>query len=29
MKDSTQEQMDKLRALLADSPLKYVKADDE
>jgi hypothetical protein len=29
MKDSTQEQMDKLRALLADSPLKYVKADGE
>jgi tetratricopeptide (TPR) repeat protein len=27
MKDSTQEQMDKLRELLADSPLKYVKTD--
>lgn len=29
MKDSTQEQMDKLRLLLADSPLKYVKTGDE
>jgi hypothetical protein len=29
MKESTTEQMDKLRALLADSPLKYVKADGE
>lgn len=29
MKDSTQEQMDKLRPLLADSPLKYIKADGE
>ena len=29
MRDSTQEQMDKLRALLADSPLKYVRADGE
>lgn len=29
MTDSTKEQMDKLRALLADSPLKYVKADGE
>jgi hypothetical protein len=29
MKESTQEQMDKLRALLADSPLKYVRADGE
>lgn len=29
MKDSTQEQVNKLRALLADSPLKYVKADGE
>jgi hypothetical protein len=27
MKGSTQEQMDKLRQLLTDSPLKYVKAD--
>jgi len=27
MKDSTQEQMDKLRRLLADSPLKYVKTE--
>jgi hypothetical protein len=27
MKDSTQDQMDKLRRLLADSPLKYVKAE--
>lgn len=27
MKDSTQEQMDKLRQLLADSPLKYVAGD--
>ena len=29
MTKSTTEQMDKLRALLADSPLKYVKADGE
>jgi hypothetical protein len=29
MKDSTREQMDKLRQLLADSPLKYVRADGE
>ncbi|HST52195.1 MAG TPA: TRAFs-binding domain-containing protein [Pyrinomonadaceae bacterium] len=29
MKESTQEQLDKLRRLLADSPLKYVKADGE
>jgi hypothetical protein len=29
MKDSTEEQMGKLRALLADSPLKYVKTDGE
>jgi tetratricopeptide (TPR) repeat protein len=29
MKDSTQEQIDKLRLLLADSPLKYIKADGE
>ena len=29
MTDSTREQMDKLRALLADSPLKYVKAEGE
>src|SRR5207253_2382944 len=29
MKDSTQEQMGKLGQLLADSPLKYVKADGE
>jgi hypothetical protein len=29
MRDSTQEQMDKLRALLADSPLKYLKAEGE
>lgn len=29
MKDTTTEQMNKLRALLADSPLKYVKADGE
>jgi hypothetical protein len=29
MKDSTQEQIDKLRRLLADSPLKYIKAGDE
>jgi hypothetical protein len=28
MKDSTQEQMDKLRQLLADSPLKYLKEGD-
>lgn len=27
MKESTREQMDKLRRLLADSPLKYVRAD--
>ncbi|HKG13142.1 MAG TPA: TRAFs-binding domain-containing protein [Pyrinomonadaceae bacterium] len=27
MKDSSKEQMNKLRALLVDSPLKYVKAD--
>jgi MAP3K TRAFs-binding domain len=27
MKDSTQEQMDKLRRLMADSPLKYLTAD--
>jgi hypothetical protein len=27
MKESTQEQLDKLRRLLADSPLKYVKGD--
>jgi hypothetical protein len=27
MKDSTQEQLDKLRRLLTDSPLKYVKTD--
>jgi hypothetical protein len=27
MKDSTQEQMEKLRQLLADSPLKYLKTD--
>jgi hypothetical protein len=29
MKDSTQEQMVRLRALLTESPLKYVKADGE
>jgi hypothetical protein len=29
MKESTTEQMNKLRALLADSPLKYVKADGD
>ena len=29
MTDSTREQMDKLRALLTDSPLKYVKAEGE
>jgi tetratricopeptide (TPR) repeat protein len=29
MLEATKEQMDKLRALLADSPLKYVKADSE
>ena len=29
MKDSTQEQMENLRRLLADSPLKYVKEDGE
>lgn len=29
MKDSTREQMDKLRTLLTDSPLKYVKNDGE
>ena len=29
MKDGTQEQMNKLRQLLADSPLRYVKAGDE
>lgn len=29
MKDSTQEQMDKLRRLLTDSPLKYVKEGGE
>ncbi|MBC7933214.1 MAG: DUF4071 domain-containing protein [Rubrivivax sp.] len=29
MKDSTQEQMDKLRLLLSDSPLKYIKAFGE
>ena len=29
MKETTQEQMEKLRGLLADSPLKYVKADGE
>ncbi|HWS88272.1 MAG TPA: TRAFs-binding domain-containing protein [Pyrinomonadaceae bacterium] len=29
MKDSTQEQMETLRRLLADSPLKYVKEDGE
>ncbi len=29
MKESTREQMDKLRALLADSPLGYVRADGE
>jgi hypothetical protein len=29
MKESTTEQMDKLRALLADSPLKFVKAEGE
>jgi MAP3K TRAFs-binding domain len=29
MKESTREQMDKLRTLLADSPLKYLKADGE
>jgi MAP3K TRAFs-binding domain len=28
MKESTREQTDKLRTLLADSPLKYVKTDD-
>lgn len=27
MKESTQQQMDKLRALLADQPLKYIKTD--
>jgi hypothetical protein len=27
MRDSTQEQMDKLRGLLADSPLKFVRAE--
>lgn len=29
MKDSTQEQMDRLRVLLADSPLRHIKADGE
>lgn len=29
MKESTQEQLDKLRRLLADSPLKYVKGEGE
>jgi hypothetical protein len=29
MKDSTQEQMDKLRLLLADSPLKFIKTNGE
>ena len=29
MKDSTQEQMGKLRGLLADSPLKFVRADSK
>jgi hypothetical protein len=29
MRESTEEQMGKLRALLTDSPLKYVKADGE
>jgi hypothetical protein len=29
MTDSTREQMDKLRALLADSPLRYVREDGE
>jgi hypothetical protein len=28
MKESTAEQLNKLRALLADSPLKYVSADE-
>jgi hypothetical protein len=28
MKDSTQEQMNKLRQLLADSPLKYIKSNE-
>jgi len=29
MKDSTQEQLDKLKPLLADSPLKHLKADNQ
>ena len=27
MKDSTLEQLDKLRPMLADSPLKHIKSD--